>query len=278
MIILFYSVILLYRGEDMDKRELKILREYKVIKRNDLIQKSKYNLTATEQKIVWFLISKIKYEDKDLNTYIIEINEFCRICGIQESNGGNYKTLKTALKTLSDKSFWMPTIKGTIPLIRWIETPEIIPRDGTIKVTLNKNLKPYLVDIQGAYSTLEFKVALAMSGMYSIRLYELLKSYTGMKKCDFKIDELAKKVGAMNYDKIGKPISEKYKPYDFKRFVIEKSLKEINEFSELNVDYTMGKTGNRYTHVYFKISEKVGSDWYESTIAADKVIAKRGTS
>lgn len=258
----------------MNKRELKITREYKVIKRNDLIQKSKYNLTATEQKIVWLLISKIKYDDEDLKTYTFETNEFCSICGIQKSNGGNYVTLKRAIKTLSDKSFWMPTTKGTIPLIRWIEMPELITGDGTIKLTLNKNLKEYLIDIKGLYSTMEFKVALAMSGGYSIRLYEILKSYSGMKKCDFQIDVLAEKIGAMNYNTKGEPISQKYKPYDFKRHVIEKSLKEINDISEIKVDYTMGKTGNRYTHVYFQISEKVGSDWYKSTIAADKIISK----
>jgi len=259
----------------MNKRELQQVREYSVIKRNDLIQKSKYNLTATEQKIVWFLISKIKFEDKDLETYDFEINEFCEVCGIEKRSGSNYEHVKTSIKTLADKSFWMPTAEGSIPLIRWIESPVIEPNSGTIKLKLNPYLKPYLIDIKVKYTTATFKIASVMSGLYTIRVYELLKSYAGLGKCDFDLDDYAEKIDAIEYTKSGTAIGPIYTPYDFKRHVIEKTLKQINKYSEISVTYVMGKTGNRYTRVYYTIMEKVGPMWYDSDLMTDKALNKR---
>jgi hypothetical protein len=46
---------------------------YNVIKRNDLIQYSRYNLTIQEQKIILYLISKIAPSDTDLKLYSFNI-------------------------------------------------------------------------------------------------------------------------------------------------------------------------------------------------------------
>ena len=45
-------------------------REYNVVKSNILIQKSRFNFTAQEQKIILYLISKIKPEDKDFSSIV----------------------------------------------------------------------------------------------------------------------------------------------------------------------------------------------------------------
>ena len=41
------------------------LREYYVVKANDLIRKGRYNLTTQQQKIVLFAISKIRKNDEE---------------------------------------------------------------------------------------------------------------------------------------------------------------------------------------------------------------------
>ena len=43
-----------------DKQELMQARNELVVKHNDLLRKSRYTLSATEQKILIYLISKIK--------------------------------------------------------------------------------------------------------------------------------------------------------------------------------------------------------------------------
>ncbi len=47
------------------QRKMMELRNYKVVKSNDLIQKSRFNLSLQEQKIILYLISKVKPEDTE---------------------------------------------------------------------------------------------------------------------------------------------------------------------------------------------------------------------
>ena len=58
-------------------------QRYFVAKANDLIRKTRYNLTTQQQKIVLFAISKIKPNDPPETQYEISIDELCEACGIE---------------------------------------------------------------------------------------------------------------------------------------------------------------------------------------------------
>ena len=54
-------------------------------------------------------------------------------------------------------------------------------------------------------------------------------------------------------------IQDKYKDYrDLKKFVIEPSVKEINKFTDLQIEYNPEKEGRRITKINFIIGEKTG--------------------
>lgn len=72
-------------------------REMFVAKSNALIQRSRYSLTLQQQRILLFLISKIKPTDTPEETYTFSIEEFCKVCGITASTGDYYKTIKDDL-------------------------------------------------------------------------------------------------------------------------------------------------------------------------------------
>lgn len=76
-------------------------QNYLVVKSNDLIQKSRYNLTAQQQKVLLYLISKIQPDDTELKEYEFNIQEFCNVCGIDSTSGKNYDDLKKAISELT---------------------------------------------------------------------------------------------------------------------------------------------------------------------------------
>jgi len=251
----------------MDYEELKTAREYAVCKHNDLIQKSRYSMSATEQKIIWYLISKIKRTDEELKTYEFHINEFCEICGIETNNGGNYAYLKSVILKLRNREFWIKISPTTETTAGWIEKPVINYRSGTIKLKLDEFLKPYLLDLHDLYSTLDFEVALVLTGKYAIRLYELLKSYEGLsgRKVRFTIDGLKLKLNA-----------EKYKTFnDFKKNVLDKSLKEIDQYANFSVSYKLEKTGRSYSHIEFTMADKKPMKKYLTKVAIDDKFNKK---
>ena len=101
-----------------------------VVKSNDLIQKSRFSLTTNQQKIILYLISKLKYNDTDFMECKVDIKDFCRVCGIDLSNGRRYNELKNSIKQIADKSIWIEKENGDETLLRWIEKPTIHKNDG----------------------------------------------------------------------------------------------------------------------------------------------------
>lgn len=89
---------------------LKALKDYKVVKSNDIIQKAKYELNKNEQKIFCYAVSKIKPDDPANKEYTIDVKEFCDILGLDYYNGGSGYYFKKLLKGLRDKSFYIEKI------------------------------------------------------------------------------------------------------------------------------------------------------------------------
>lgn len=221
-----------------------------VVKSNDLIQKSRFSLTTNQQKIILYLISKLKYKDTDFTECKVDIKDFCKVCGIDLSNGRRYNELKNSIKQIADKSIWLEKENGDETLVRWIEKPTIHKNDGVITIRLDDDLKPYLLELKEKYTQYELIYTLKMKSKYSIRLYELLKSrqYDKLKEYTVKysIDELKKLLDAENY--------KTFK--DFRRRVLDKATEEINSYSDIFIDCLCIKQGKAITDIEIHIETK----------------------
>ena len=226
--------------------ELSQLRDYKVVKSNELIQKSRFDLSTQEQKIILYLISKIRPEDTELHEYEFSIVEFCKICGIDYANGKNYGNIKKTIKSLNDKSIWVTLKDGGETTIRWIERPYINKNSGAIKIKLDELMKPYLLQLQEKFTQYELIYTLPMKSQYAIRFYELLKSYEWKKTVSMEIEDLKRMLKAEHYTRF----------YDFKKKVLEIALKEIDDYTDLKVEYTLKKKGKQFTGIVFQIGTK----------------------
>jgi len=219
-----------------------------VVKSNLLIQKSRYSLSIQEQKIVLYLISKIKPEDTGLEEYTFDIKDFCKVVGIDYNNGKNYQNVKATVKNLADRSIWVTLNDGTETLLRWIERPYINKGSGIIRVKMDELMMPYLIQLKNHFTQYNLYYVLAMRSQYSVRLYELLKSYQNLKIWTFYIAEFKRLLGT-EYEHF----------YDLKRYILIPAVKEINEFSDLNITYELIKKGKAYDQIKFFIEQKKDS-------------------
>ena len=60
--------------EIKERQEIREARNELVVKHNDLLRKSRYTLSANEQKIIIYLVSKINADDKELKE---RYKEYC---------------------------------------------------------------------------------------------------------------------------------------------------------------------------------------------------------
>lgn len=244
----------------MDGYELVSLRNNKVVKANALVQQSRHSFSVQQQKVLLFLISQLKPDQKEFTEQVFDIAEFCHACGIV-AGGDNYKDLKEALLGLKNKGFWL-TIDDEEVTVSWVSRAKVAPKSGKVKITLDEMMKPFLLELRERFTAYELKYTLTMRSKYSVRLYELLKSYAGgYETVRFDLDKLQTRVG-----------SEYIHWYDIKRKVLEVAVKEINEVSDLIVSYESVKKGRSFVAVLFSIAVKKNM---QSQIQTERAIYQR---
>lgn len=236
-----------------------MIRDKEVVKANDLIQKSRFSLSLLQQKIILYIISQIEYNDTEFKEYEFDIRTFCKVCGIDFDNGGNYVYLKEQIKQIRDKSLWIKLPDGRETLLAWIEKASIVWKEtedkrylptGTLKIRLDNDLRPYLIALKSNYSRYELIYTLHFKGKRTIRMYELIKSihYHDLEPYErvYEIDDLKRLLDA-----------ETYKTYQhFKDKVLDLALREINEYSDKQLSYEPIKEGRKITKIKLHIETK----------------------
>ena len=231
------------------ERDIHDQREELVVKSNTLIRNVRslrYDLSITEQKLIIYLVSKLCAEDKDFKKVKFSVAEFCDVCGIQKS-GREYERVKSSIKQLRDKSYWIKNENEEI-LFAWIDTAKIVKYEQ-IELILSEALRPYLLELRKNFTSYQLINVLCLKSKYSIRLYEIFKSYLWIGKWEVNINEFRE----MIY------LNDKYKLYkELKRNVIEPSIAEINKYTDLTIEYETLKVGRNVDKLVFKIIEKRG--------------------
>lgn len=228
-------------------------RNQYVVKSNELIQKSRYSLSLQEQRIVLFAISKIKPTDDPSVWYQFSVADICHSCGLDIDNGSYYPRIKAYLKRLRDTSWFIEMADGSETTVSWFDKVSIQQGTGTVKVRFDSDLQKYLFELKTRYTQYKLQTVLCFKSRFSIRLYELLKSYNlssvtrdfREKQIQFDVEELKRRLDAETY--------ERYP--DFKRRVLATAVDEINKYSEdIKVEMQEIRRGRKVIKVVFIVS------------------------
>lgn len=225
----------------------KIIEERKmtVAKHNDLIRLSKYDLSTQAQKLLLYLISKIKPGDPIDTLYTFDAQTLCEVCGIQITRKTCADFMRI-LQELADNGFWLQD--GTKYIrCHWLSKAIIDTSSKTTAcIRFDPDLQPYLIDLRSNYTAYEFEYVLAMRSKYGIRLYELLKSYAFAGETEITIAELREHM-----------VVDGYPEYcDFKKRVLDVAVREINDYTDLLVDFSMTRRGRVAYSIHFSINRK----------------------
>ena len=238
-----------------------------VVKSNKLIQQSRFALTTQQQKIILFIISQIQPFDEDLKLYEFKIADFCRVCGI-EPQGDNYTILKQHIKAISDKSLWIVLEDGKETLVRWIEKPYIDKNSGTIRIKLDNDMKPYLLQLKEKFTEYELIFTLNFKSKYSIRLYEYLKSIHYRK--------LKPYTQTIPIDKFQMCVGSEYAEFkDFHTRVLKPAQKEINQYSDILFDYELIREGRKTTAITITITPKSAGEKMQISYENERLLDER---
>lgn len=151
-----------------------------VTKNNDLIQKTRYFLPKTQQKILLAMIAQIDPKnDKDPNkVYTMSFNNFSRLTGVDMRSSAYRTYLKNTIKKLADSSFWVDDGDKESDLYRWISGGTKIDfQNKCILMRFSPEIFPYLTQLKSNYTSFNVEYMLKMNSTYSMRFYEIILSY-----------------------------------------------------------------------------------------------------
>ena len=255
--------------------EVRKERSLFVIKSNALIQKTRYELSLEEQRLLLYLISKIKPNDEKLKLYEFTIRDYCEVCGIDVSSMPNmYNYMKNTIKSLADKSFWVRLDDGKEILLRWIDKAGISRNSSKVAIKLNDDLMPFLLELQGRYTQYQLLSVLPMKSKYSIRLYEVLRAELQdktHKEVTYTLDELQERLGITGES--GK--SYRSNPAMFRKFVMDGALEEIALYTDITASAEYLKAGRRIDRVQIDIQRLKDAQAMSNTLRAERELYQK---
>ena len=225
-------------------------RQPAVIKANSLIE-AKYKLSAREQKVLLFLISKLDSKSSNpgyvYQTHVDEIMQVLKDSGIKW--GDAYTCFTEIIMLLKSKPISIYS-EGELIMANWLGTVSLVEKSGVVKFSFDSLIAPFLFEIKKNFTKYPLRHVIKLRSTYSIRIYELLKQYAKLGERKFDLMELRQLLG----------IEDDLYPrfFDFKKRVIEPAQKEIAEHTDIVFTYRKIKQKRTIIGLVFKIHYKEG--------------------
>ncbi len=241
-------------------------QSYYVVKRNDLIRNSRYTLTLSQNRLLLFLISKIKPYDGIEKAYKVAIKDIIKVCEYYDKSGQYYTLIKKDLLKLRNSAIWVETARG-IETMGWLNKAVFLKplKKGEyteVLYSFDEGLENYLFELREYYTQYNLEEVLLLTHKYSIWLFEYLMSYANMMYCVVSIEELKERLDAKSYANYT----------NFSKRIIIPAIEDINAHTKLYIAYDEIKTGRTFTHIAFYIWG-INPDAKNSTIEDMRILA-----
>ena len=224
-----------------------------VTKDNSLIGAS-YNLGVVEQRLIFLAIIEAR-EQKTL----IEAGGLLRIYAqsyakqFDVEKHTSYEAMKRAVEGLYEAGFAYSKIDERSGKVgryksRWVDKIGYIDDLGCVELVFASDVIPLITRLEARYTEYELKQVVGLQSEYAIRLYELIIQWRSVGKTNLiSLAELREKLGLV----------DEYKRIEaFKRRVLDLAVKQINEHTDITVDYDQHKQGRVITGFTFKFRIK----------------------
>lgn len=226
-----------------------------VVKDNTLIQAS-YTLDMVEQRLILLAITEARETGNGINeNSLLSIHASSYINTFHVEKNTAYEVLKTASKSLFDRYVTYHDInpltkKSRSFHCRWVDKIGYEEHSGIVYLRFTQDIVPLITRLEENFTKYELQQISRLTSAYAIRLYELLIQWRSVGKTP--IFDLSLFRG-----QLGVEINQYKSMSNFKRFVLDFALDQVNEFTDITAQYEQYKTGRTITGLRFKFKSKI---------------------
>lgn len=224
-----------------------------VVKDNALINAS-YNLDLVEQRLILLAIVEARESGRGINAndpLEVHADSYINQFGVHRNTA--YQALKDACKDLFARQFSYQEKKanGNIRNVmsRWVSQIAYNDNEATVDLIFAPAVVPFITRLEEQFTKYELQQVSSLSSAYAIRLYELLIQWRSAGKTPIiELQEFRKKLGVLD--------NEYLRMAHLKERVLELSIKQINEHTDICVKYEQHKRGRSISGFSFSFKQK----------------------
>lgn len=223
-----------------------------VVKDNALINAS-YNLEVTEQRLMLLAIINARETGDGITAdskLQIHASDYMKHFDVDKKTA--YEALKNAVDNLFNRQFSFREVrKGTDFIVksRWVSRIAYATNEAILEITFAPDVVPLILRLEEHFTSYQLKQVTQLTSKYAIRLYEMLIAWREVGKTpQIELSEFRRKIGVEDTE---------YKDmHNFKKRVLEPSIKQINEHTDITVTYEQHKKGRLISGFSFKFKQK----------------------
>lgn len=233
-----------------------------IVKDNALINAS-YNLELTEQRLIMLAIINARESGQGITAdskLEIHASDYANLFNV--SIDASYKALREAVNNLFNRQFsytaeYKKTGKTGIVRSRWVSRIFYVDDLALLEITFAPDVVPLVTRLEEHFTSYQAKQVAHLTSKYATRLYELLIAWREVGKVpQIEISEFRNRLGLLE--------SEYTAMSDFKKRVLEPSIQQINEHTDITVTYEQHKKGRLISGFSFKLKQKQEAKKIES--------------
>ena len=250
-----------------------------IFKKSNYLINTKYKMTATEHKIFNLSLAKVKYDEKENRPIAVlsakEVQEILNIKG-----NSVYSQMKTIANKLtgSKKILIEDKVNKKFSSMILISVCTYVAGKGKMIVKFEPDTTDLVLNLKPSYTKLKLNIYKHLSNFHAMKLYEIFKSNMfkgdildityGINDIKFatlmiltneKIDD-ALVAGKISIEEAIEESAKNsgYNTYSSFKRALDTAVKEINDYTDINVNMKMIRTGvgGKVTKVRFIVTEK----------------------
>ena len=226
----------------------------KLVVKDNALMNASYNLDLVEQRLILLAIIEARESGKGINAndpLTVHAESYINQFGVHRVTA--YQALKDACDNLFARqfSYQSKSEKGNIQnhRSRWVSEIIYIDTEATVKIIFAPAIVPLITRLEEQFTKYDIEQISDLSSAYAIRLYELLICWRSTGKTPIiELGEFRNRVGVLD--------SEYHRIAHLKERVIEHSIKQINEHTDITDTYEQHKKGRTITGFSFKFKQK----------------------
>ena len=223
-----------------------------VVKDNALINAS-YNLDLVEQRLILLAIVEARESGKGIDAndpLTVHAESYINHFSVHRNTA--YQALKDACKDLFARqfSYQEQRPKGVANITsRWVSQIAYVDNSATVELIFAPAIIPLVTRLEEQFTSYELKQVSGLSSAYAIRLYEVLIAWRSTGKTPvIELSDFRQKLGVLE--------TEYKRMYDFKKYVLDLAIKQINEHTDITVKVEQHKKGRSVSGFSFKFKQK----------------------